>query len=81
MNIKHLLKIAIEVMPLEKWKYCHEILKKEKNIYCDWVFEQFLYELIYLNKINLHYENILKLNLIDKNEKQKLIKIIKSNRL
>jgi len=80
MNTKHLLKLAKEVMPLDKWEYCHENLKKQ-DVYCDWVFEMFLYELIYLSRLNFLYENLIKFNHLDEHEKQKLVKIIKSNTL
>lgn len=64
----------LEVMPMNKWLYCHELLINKDGVCCDWVFKQFLYE---FEHYSLCQKEILELNCFNKNEKRKLIKLIK----
>ena len=64
----------IKVMPVYKWQYCHEVLVKQKNTYCDGCFTQFLKE---FELYGSNTEDIIKLNCLDKTQKNKLIKLIK----
>jgi len=63
----------LKVMPVFKWEYCHEVLVKQKGIYCDGCFTQFLKE---FELYGINTEEIIKLNCLDKTQKNKLIKLI-----
>jgi hypothetical protein len=63
----------LKVMPIYKWQYCHEVLVKEKGIYCDGCFHQFLKE---FELYGSNTEDIVELNCLDKTQKNKLIKLI-----
>ena len=63
----------LKIMPLYKWQYCHEVLVKQKDTYCDGCFHQFLEEFVLCGS---NTKDIIKLNCLDKKQKNKLIKLI-----
>ena len=63
----------LKVMPVYKWQYCHEVLVKQKGIYCDGCFAEFLKE---FQLYGINTDEIVKLNCLDKTQKNKLIKLI-----
>lgn len=63
----------LKIMPVYKWQYCHEVLVKQKDTYCDGCFSQFLKEFEFYG---INTEEIVKLNCVDNSQKKKLIKLI-----
>tara|TARA_R100000231_G_C5293405_1_gene155296 strand:+ start:244 stop:759 length:516 start_codon:yes stop_codon:yes gene_type:complete len=63
----------LKCMPLYKWQYCHEVLRKQKG-YCDGSFGQFI------NELRFHFtcaSRLIKLDCLDKLERKKLISLFK----
>lgn len=63
----------LKCMPLYKWQYCHEVLKKQEG-YCDADFHTFLHELqSYLTCLR----RLIKLHCLETTERRKLISLFK----
>ena len=63
----------LKCMPIYKWQYCHEVLKKQEG-YCDGSFGQFI------NELRFHFtcaSRLIKLDCLDKLEKKALISLFK----
>jgi len=63
----------LKCMPLYKWRYCQELLLKNKG-YCDLDFNQFIKE---LNKHLICADRLIKLDCLDKLERKSLISLFK----
>lgn len=64
----------LKCMPLYKWQYCHEVLKKQEG-YCDGDFDTFLHELqSYLTCLR----RLIKLDCLETTERKKLISLFKT---